>query len=62
MEKLENVLVSAQDELIMGNRYYLYKSREEDERGRKIIGGAYILQRAIEGEPPEKMQLTLEWI
>jgi len=61
MEKLESTLVFAQDELPMGHRYYLYRSPEEDEKGRRKIGGVYILQTEIGKTPPEKMKLLLEW-
>lgn len=62
MVKLESTLVFAQDELRMGHRYYLYKSQEEDERGRKKIGGVYILQKEIGTNPPSKLRLLLvEW-
>ena len=62
MPKLEESnLVLAQEELRMGNRYYLYRSQEEDARGRRKIGGVYILQKEIGRNPPENMKIVLEW-
>ena len=61
MPKLERTLVFAQEELSKGNRYYLYRSPDEDERGRRKIGGVYILQTEIGNDPPAKMKLILEW-
>ncbi len=61
MEKLESTLVFAQEKLSKGYRYYLYESEEEDKRGRKIIGGVYILQKEIGKNPPQKMKLILTW-
>ena len=62
MVKVESTLIFAQDELRMGHRYYLYKSQEEDERGRPKIGGVYVLQTEIGRNPPQKLKLLLvEW-
>ena len=61
MTTLESILVLHQEELAMGHRYYLYRSQEEDDEGRNIIGGLYILQSEIDDDPPDKMNLSLEW-
>ena len=63
MPILENVIFLHQEELTMGHRYYFYRSREEDEndKTRNIIGGVYILQSEIDGDPPDRMNLSLEW-
>ncbi len=61
MAILESILVLHQEELRMGHRYYLYKGQEEDDEGRNIVGGVYILQSEIDGDPPEKMSISLEW-
>ncbi len=61
MPTLESILVLHQEELTMGHRYYLYRSEEEDDEERNIIGGVYILQSEIDGDPPDKMNLSLEW-
>ncbi len=61
MPTLEGILVLHQEELTMGHRYYLYRSEEEDDKERNIIGGVYILQSEIDGDPPDKMNLSLEW-
>ena len=39
---------------------YQYKGREVN--GQQIISGVYILQETLDYDPPEKLQLTLEWI
>ena len=41
--------------------YYLYKSQEEDEQGRKTVGGVYILKSEIDGDPPHEINISLEW-
>jgi len=61
MNTLESILILHQEELTMGHRYYLYRSQEEDDEGRNIIGGVYILQSEIEGDPPNQMNISLEW-
>jgi len=61
MKQLESTLVFAQEKLSMGHRYSLYESEEEDKRGRKIIGGVYILQAEIVRYPPGHMTLQLDW-
>jgi hypothetical protein len=40
--------------------HYQYKG-ETDENGKQIISGVYILKETLAFEPPEEMELTLEW-
>jgi len=56
MPKLEKTIVFAQEELVKGWRYYLYRSPDEDtdSRGRRRIGGVYILQSEIGKDPQRK--------
>ena len=61
MQALESTLELHQEELRMGHRYYLYRSQEVDSKDRHIIGGVYILQSEIGPNPPEKMEISLEW-
>jgi len=61
MPTLESTIILHQEELRMGHRYYLYRSQEEDDKGRRTIGGVYILQSEIYSDPPYKMKISLEW-
>ena len=58
MEKLELTLLLDKDYDLL--RYYLYRSREE-ENGRPIVDGVYIQRDTVGENPPEKMKLLLEW-
>ncbi len=61
MYTLESTLVLHQEELPMGHRYYIYKSQEMDDKERNIIGGLYILQSEIGDNPPNKINISIEW-
>ena len=43
------------------DKFYKYESQEEEEPGKPIIGGLYILRKTIGKNRPEEMKLSLEW-
>ena len=60
MPHLRLTLALDKDMLLKVKGYYIYRSQEE-EGGRPVFDGLYIQRETINENPPEKMNLLLDW-
>ncbi len=60
MNRFHCTLILDKDMLHKVENYYIYRSQEE-ERGRPIIDGVYVQRETIDINPPENIDISLQW-